>query len=87
MATPHVAGVAAIVASLYPNLNQADMEWILQKAATRVPLSSNTKYAYDPYDDPNYPNAPGPFNSKQHDFGRGWLTADEAVKTASVYHK
>jgi subtilisin family serine protease len=87
MATPHVAGVAAIVASLYPNLNQADMEWILQKAATRVPLSSNTKYAYDPYYDPNYPNAPGPFNSKQHDFGRGWLTADEAVKTASVYNK
>jgi subtilisin family serine protease len=85
MATPHVAGVAAIVASQYPTLNQASMEWIIQKAATCIPMSSNAKYAYDPYYDPNYPNAPGPFYSKQHDFGRGWLTADNAVIVAANY--
>jgi subtilisin family serine protease len=85
MATPHVAGVAAIVAQYYPSLNQADMEWILQKAASRIPMSSNTKYAYDPFYDPYYPNAPGPFNSKQHDFGRGWLTADAALDVAAHY--
>jgi subtilisin family serine protease len=85
MATPHVAGVAALVASQYPTLNQADMEWILDKAAARIPMSSNAKYAYDPYYDPSYPNAPGAFYSKQHDFGRGWLTADNALSVAGVY--
>jgi subtilisin family serine protease len=85
MATPHVAGVAAIVAQYYPSLNQADMEWILQKAASRIPLSSNTKYAYDPFYDPNYPNAPGPFDSQHHDGGRGWLTADAALDVAAHY--
>jgi len=87
MATPHVAGVAAIVAQNYPSFKQSDMEWVLKKAATRIPLSSNTKYVYDPYDDPYYPNAPGPFKKNDHDGGAGWLTLDEALKTASVYHK
>jgi len=80
MATPHVAGVAAIVAQQYPSFNQADMEWVLKKAATRIPLSSNTKYAYDPFYGPAFYN-------NDHDAGAGWLTVDNAVKTASVYHK
>jgi subtilisin family serine protease len=80
MATPHVAGVAAIVAQYYPSFTQADMEWVLKKAASRIPLSSNTKYAYDPFYGPAFYN-------NDHDAGAGWLTADNAVKTASVYHK
>lgn len=80
MAAPHVAGVAAIVAQYYPSFNQADMEYVLKKAATRIPLSSNTKYANDPYYGPAFYN-------NDHDAGAGWLTADNAVKTASVYHK
>jgi subtilisin family serine protease len=80
MSAPHVTGVAAIVAQNYPTFNQADMEYVLKKAATRIPLSSNTKYANDPYYGPAFYN-------NDHDAGAGWLTADNAVKTASVYHK
>jgi subtilisin family serine protease len=80
MAAPHVAGVAAIVAQNYPSFNQADMEYVLKKAATRIPLSSNVKYANDPYYGPAFYN-------NDHDAGAGWLTADNAIKTASVYHK
>jgi subtilisin family serine protease len=80
MAAPHVTGVAAIVAQYYPSFNQADMEWVLKKAASRIPLSSNVKYANDPYYGPAFYN-------NDHDAGAGWLTADNAIKTASVYHK
>jgi subtilisin family serine protease len=80
MSAPHVAGVAAIVAQYYPSFNQADMEYVLKKAATRIPLSSNTKYANDPYYGPAFYN-------NDHDAGAGWLTVDNALKTASVYHK
>jgi subtilisin family serine protease len=80
MAAPHVTGVAAIVAQNYPSFNQADMEWVLKKAASRIPLSSNTKYANDPYYGPAFYN-------NDHNAGSGWLTADNAMKTASVYHK
>jgi subtilisin family serine protease len=80
MATPHVAGVAAIVAQQYPSFTQTDMEWVLKKAASRIPLSSNTKYAYDPFYGPAFYN-------NDHDAGAGWLTVDNALKTASVYHK
>jgi len=80
MAAPHVTGVAAIVAQNYPTFNQADMEYVLKKAATRIPLSSNVKYANDPYYGPAFYN-------NDHDAGSGWLTADNAMKTAAVYHK
>jgi subtilisin family serine protease len=80
MAAPHVTGVAAIVAQAYPNFNQYDMEWVLKKAASRIPLSSNVKWAVDPYYGPAFPN-------NDHDAGAGWLTADNAMSVASVYHK
>lgn len=78
MAAPHVAGVAAIVAQNYPSFTQSDMEWVLRKAASRIPLSSNTKYAYDPFYGPAFPN-------NDHDGGAGWLTADNAVAVADFY--
>jgi len=80
MSAPHVAGVAAIVAQYYPRFNQYDMEYVLKKAATRIPLSSNTKYAYDPFYGPAFYN-------NDHDAGAGWLTADAALQTAGVYNK
>lgn len=83
MATPHVAGVAAIIAHDYPQFNQADMEYVLKKAATRIPLASNTKYVpgdtvvgLGPY-----------FKWTDHDYGCGWLTVDNAMIVASAYHK
>lgn len=78
MAAPHVAGVAAIVAQLYPSFTQSDMEYVLKKAASRIPMTSNTKYAYDPFYGPAFPN-------NDHDAGSGWLTADNAVSTADFY--
>jgi subtilisin family serine protease len=80
MAAPHVSGVAAIIAYHYPQFNQADMEWVLKKGASRIPLSSKTKYAYDPFYGPAFPN-------NDHDAGEGWLTVDNAMKAAAAYHK
>ncbi len=76
MAAPHVTGVAAIVAHYHPTLDQFQMEYVLKKAASRIPLSSNTKYAYDPFYGPAFYN-------NDHDAGAGWLTADLAVKFAN----
>jgi hypothetical protein len=80
MAAPHVSGVAAIIAYHYPQFNQADMEWVLKKGASRIPLSSNVKYANDPFYGPAFYN-------NDHDAGAGWLTLDNAMKAAAGYHK
>jgi len=80
MAAPHVTGVAAIVAQKYPTMGQYEMEWALKKAACRIPLSSNVKYANDPYYGPAFYN-------NDHDAGSGWLTADNAVAVAKFYGK
>jgi subtilisin family serine protease len=80
MAAPHVAGVAAIVAQNYPSFKQTDMEWVLKTAASLIPLSSSTKFANDPYYGPAFIN-------NDHDAGSGWLTTDNAMKIARVYHK
>jgi subtilisin family serine protease len=81
MATPHVAGVAAIIAHDYPQFNQADMEYVLKKAASMLPLASDTKYVpgdtvvgLGPY-----------FSWTDHDYGSGWLTVDNALFKAAVY--
>jgi subtilisin family serine protease len=78
MAAPHVSGIAALVAEKYPYLDQYAMEWILEKAACRLPLASDGAYILDPW---------GfwymPWND--HDYGRGWLQADEAFFAAFVY--
>jgi subtilisin family serine protease len=75
MAAPHVAGVAAIVAQYNPTFDQFQMEYVLKKAASRIPLSSNVKYANDPYYGPAFYN-------NDHDAGSGWLTADLALKAS-----
>jgi subtilisin family serine protease len=75
MSAPHVAGVAAIVAQYNPTFDQFQMEYVLKKAASRIPLSSNTKWLYDQFYGVEFPN-------NDHDAGAGWLTADLAVKAA-----
>jgi hypothetical protein len=80
MAAPHVSGVAAIIAYHYPQFNQADMESVLKSGASRIPLSSNVKYAYDPFYGPAFYN-------NDHDAGAGWLTVDNAMNAAAVYNK
>lgn len=78
MAAPHVSGVAAIVAQHNPSFNQTDMEWVLKKAASRIPMTSNTKYVVDNFAGPAFP-------CNDHDAGEGWLTVDNALRTASIY--
>jgi subtilisin family serine protease len=78
MAAPHVAGIAAIVLQTYPYFTQAEMESVLTKAAARIPLSSNVKWAVDPYYGPA-------FYCNDHDAGSGWLTADNAMREAAIY--
>jgi subtilisin family serine protease len=79
MATPHVAGIAAIIAYHYPQFNQADMEYVLKKAASRIPMPSDGAFVYD--------TIPWTFKWNDHDYGNGWLTVDNAMNVASVYHK
>lgn len=81
MSTPHVAGIAAIIAYQYPQFNQADMEIVLKNGASLIPLSSKTRYVpgetvvgYGPY-----------FKWTDHDYGYGWLTVDNAMKAALEY--
>jgi len=79
MATPHVAGIVAIIAHDYPQFNQADMEYVLKKAATRIPMASDGAIAYD--------TILWTFKWNDHDYGCGWLTVDNAYLTASTYNK
>jgi subtilisin family serine protease len=80
MAAPHVSGVAAIIAYHYPQFNQADMESVLKSGASHIPMSSNVKYAYDPFYGPAFYN-------NDHDAGAGWLTVDNAMYAAAAYKK
>jgi len=77
MATPHVAGVAAIIAYHYPQFNQADMEYVLKKGATHIPMASDGATVYD--------TALWAFKWTDHDYGNGWLTVDNALFEAAVY--
>jgi subtilisin family serine protease len=79
MATPHVAGIAAIIAYHYPQFNQADMEYVLKKGASRIPMSSDGAFVYD--------TSPWTFKWVDHDYGEGWLTVDNAYCAAVAYNK
>ncbi|MEM2118584.1 MAG: S8 family serine peptidase, partial [Candidatus Bathyarchaeia archaeon] len=79
MAAPHVSAIAAIVAQKYPQLNQAGMEWILKKAAVRLPMAADGAYALD--------STPWTFYWNDHDAGSGWLQADEALDVARNHAK
>jgi subtilisin family serine protease len=78
MATPHVSAIAALVAQRYPYFNQFDMEWVLKKAASMIPLASDGAYILDPWGFWDY-------KWDDHDYGSGWLQADNAFYAAFVY--
>ena len=78
MATPHVSAIAALVAEKYPSFNQLDMEWVLKKAAAMIPLASDGAIILDPWGIWDY-------KWNDHDYGSGWLQADNAFFAAFVY--
>jgi subtilisin family serine protease len=76
MATPHVSGIAAIVAEQYPRINQYEMEFVLKLAC--YPMYSGTMYANDPFYGPAFPKT-------DHEAGNGWLLADWAVWLTKLF--
>jgi hypothetical protein len=56
------------------------MEYVLKKGASRIPMTSNTKYVIDNFAGPAFP-------CNDHDAGAGWLTVDNAMMAAAAYHK
>lgn len=80
MSAPHVTGMAALVLESYPEVNQSEMEFILEKAAAGLPLPADDAYLIDPWG-PFWPSWDG------GDFGSGFLQADQALKAAGVFGK
>jgi subtilisin family serine protease len=79
-ATPHVSGIAALLLQSYPNLNQAEMERILKKAAAKLPMPADGAYISDVFS--NF--AVSYYWWNDHDAGAGFLTVDEAFKAAKT---
>jgi subtilisin family serine protease len=77
MATPHVSGIAAILAQARPSLNQAQMENVLKQAATHVAMPDDGAVILDPVLFEGNPPA-GRLKWTDHDYGTGWLTLDWA---------
>ena len=84
-AAPHVCGVGALLLQVpaYQNLMQADMEIILSKAASRIPMPADGAYVSDIFSD----FATVYYHWTAHDAGSGFLTTDEAMQSALAYVK
>ncbi len=80
-AAPHVSGVAALILQSYTYLDQTGMEWILKKAASRVPMPADGAYISDVFSD----FATWYYWWNDHDAGSGFLTVDDAMKAANAY--
>ena len=70
-ASPHVAGLAALVLQRSPGLRQAQVEALLRKAATGCPLPARGAQVLFPYSEP--PNYLATWRGG--DYGKGLLTA------------
>jgi subtilisin family serine protease len=77
-ACPITAGIAAIVLSEYPDVEQAEMEKVLKTAAHGLPLSCDGASVY--YGNWNY-------EWKGTDYGAGFIQADAAMKCADSFCK
>jgi subtilisin family serine protease len=77
-ACPITAGIAAIVLSEYPDIEQAEMEKILKTAAHGMPLSCDGASVYYGYWN---------YKWKGTDYGAGFIQADAAIKCADVFCK
>jgi len=80
-AAPHVSATAALLLESYPSLNQFTMEQILKYAALKIPMAADGAYVSDVFS--NY--ATWYYYWKDHDSGSGFLTVDEAMKTAVLF--
>ena len=77
-AAAHVAGVAALLRSVYPSLNYVAIRNIIERTARRITGSGGTLVYTD--DLAKYPN--GPYNPE---VGYGMVDADRAVRFADVW--
>lgn len=80
-AAPHVSGVAALILQSYGWFNQADVEWVLKSAATRIPMPADGAYVSDTFSDFHV----WYYWWNDHDAGSGFLTYDESMKSARIY--
>jgi subtilisin family serine protease len=77
MASPHVAGIAALMLEDQPDFPQAGMEFVLRHAARGLPLPASDAMVVAPGgQDVYYPSWDG------GDYGAGFLQADVAVFSA-----
>lgn len=89
MAAPHVSAMAALILELYPTFTQKDVEHILKIAAGGVgknydrgfPKTGEDVWVYFPYEEEGYYS----LSWGRHDYGRGFLQADEAMFYAAHY--
>lgn len=75
---PHVSGIAALLLQSYEWLNQADVEWVLKKAAVSIPMPADGAYVSDVFSD----FAVWYYWWNDHDGGSGFLTVDRAMLLA-----
>ncbi len=82
MASPHVAGIAALVLETYSDLTQASMEFILRRAARGLPLPASDAFVSFPF------NPAGGYAATWDggDYGSGFLQADAALDSAGRSH-
>jgi subtilisin family serine protease len=80
-AAPHVSATAALVLESYPNLHQFQLEFILKSAARGNPLPADGAYVSDTFS--NF--AVWYYWWLDHDAGSGFLTIDEAMRSALVF--
>lgn len=79
MAAPHVSAMAAILLHDYPYLDQGTMEFILKKAANKIPLPCDGALALD------VPGALYYFTWYGIDYGKGFLQLGAAQKFAKTH--
>jgi subtilisin family serine protease len=80
MAAPHVSGISALVLQAYPDTTQAELEFILERAAAGSPLPASDALVAFPFVPEGYYGAAWDGG----DYGQGFLTADAALDAANT---
>ncbi|MBS3754047.1 MAG: S8 family serine peptidase, partial [Anaerolineales bacterium] len=83
MASPHVAGMAALILQDNPDIEQSKMEFILKKAAKGDPLPADDAIVAFPFEEPYFYTA----TWDGGDYGSGFLQADQALNAAGKFVK
>jgi len=77
---PHVSGISAIVLQSYDGFDQYRLERALKHASGKLPLPADGAYVSDVFSD----FAVLHYYWNDHDAGSGFLTADQAMKSAKT---